>query len=513
MSRSRTWIAFGCMLIAVTVVYTSRLGDSPIYLMHDEVNFALQAHSIAASGRDTNGRLLPVYFSEAGFEAGRDPMVIYATALMLKLRPLSEAAVRMPTALVGVLSVALMFLLFRNPFSGVALQPVAVAVVAAILLALTPAHFVNSRLALSITYPIPFILAWLLCLDRLLTDGDRRLGWATGAILGLGIYTYVASLILMPIYLAITLLALVRDRRVAAVWPVVIGFLIALLPLVMWEYAHPGRYGNLLSVYRLSDSLGGDAARGRLAAFWMGFNPDFLFISGDARLTNSTRTSGMFPLACAIFIPVGLRSLWRGRAATFNRVLLLGFLTAPLASVASGRLEINRLMYLIPFGVLIAVQGVTALWTSPHRSTRMITIALLASIPLQFGFLYSHYLGGYRVRSAPWFGSDIRGAVVDVMARLPVPAVLLDVRTPIERYWRFYALAAGRAEIVDLPTYYDPQGFDPTAVVDGALLVCVHDDPVCRMLGHLGDWRRLSVRLEPDLTPSFEVFRKGQAEK
>jgi len=51
--------------------------------MHDEVNFALQAQSVAATGRDTNGRLLPLYFSETGFEAGRDPIVIYLTAATL----------------------------------------------------------------------------------------------------------------------------------------------------------------------------------------------------------------------------------------------------------------------------------------------------------------------------------------------------------------------------------------------------------------------------------------------
>ena len=33
---------------------------------------------------------------------------------------------------------------------------------AALLLALTPAHFIHSRFALDYLYPVPFTLAWLL---------------------------------------------------------------------------------------------------------------------------------------------------------------------------------------------------------------------------------------------------------------------------------------------------------------------------------------------------------------
>ena len=101
----RTAVALGALLIAATALYSWRLAEVPAYLMHDEVNFALQAQALASTGRDTNGRLLPVYFSETGFEAGRDPVMIYVTALMFTLWPLSESAVRLPTVLTGMVSV------------------------------------------------------------------------------------------------------------------------------------------------------------------------------------------------------------------------------------------------------------------------------------------------------------------------------------------------------------------------------------------------------------------------
>ena len=116
MTRPVALLAFALLLVVTAVLYTSQLAQVPAYLMHDEVNFALQAQAIGASAHDTNGRLLPVYFSEDGFAAGRDPIMIYVTAIWLAARPLSDTAARLPTAVTGVVSVALMFLGGRRRF-------------------------------------------------------------------------------------------------------------------------------------------------------------------------------------------------------------------------------------------------------------------------------------------------------------------------------------------------------------------------------------------------------------
>src|SRR3990172_9603413 len=103
-ARIRT-LAIGAVLAAsVAAVYVTPLQFAPISLMHDESQFALQAEAIASTGRDLIGRRLPLYFTEPEFPAGRDPAIIYATALVLKVLPLSESSVRLATSLVGVLN-------------------------------------------------------------------------------------------------------------------------------------------------------------------------------------------------------------------------------------------------------------------------------------------------------------------------------------------------------------------------------------------------------------------------
>lgn len=505
-------IAVGALLLTTTALYATRLNDAPIYLMHDEVNFALQAQSVAASGRDTNGRLLPLYFSETGFEAGRDPIVIYATAAMLALRPLSESAVRMPTALVGVLSVLLMFLLARRLFGSDA-----IGLAAAAMLALTPAHFINSRLVLSIVYPVPFILGWLLCLSSFAEREDRRQAQAAAFVLGVGVYSYLASALMMPLYLLLTLWFINERAGGRWMWHTVAAFGVALIPLVLWQIAHPSRYADLVSAYRLYDAPDGSAslfsAAGlsqRISVFWRFFGPDYLFISGDSRITNSTRQAGMFPFAFAVLVPLGIWKLESGRGGVLGKVILAGLITAPLASVVSGRLEINRVLFIIPFGVLTAAYGLQCLYRSSSARTRWFAAALIAAVPLQFAFFHADYLGPYRVSSGIWFGGDVRGAVEQALSRAgarPV-AVYLNTRTPVERYWRFYALAHRRGDLVDAPTYYDPEQLDINAPPAGAVVVCESRVRVCNLLGASPDWRRLRAFAEADGTPTFEVFEK-----
>src|SRR5438093_6594963 len=106
---------------AVTAaLYLPRLGDAPIYVSPDEVFVALHAHSLATKGRDYGGHLLPLYVQyEYGVydAAGRGivragwlpPVVYYSTAIVLKILPFSEASIRFPTVLVGVIDVILMY--------------------------------------------------------------------------------------------------------------------------------------------------------------------------------------------------------------------------------------------------------------------------------------------------------------------------------------------------------------------------------------------------------------------
>jgi 4-amino-4-deoxy-L-arabinose transferase-like glycosyltransferase len=503
------------LAVAVLLLYGTRLGESPIYLMHDESKFALQAQAIASTGHDLTGHFMPVYFTEAEFPAGRDPIIVYATALGLKLLPLSEWSVRLPTAIVGVVDVVLMFLLTRTLFGGDW-----IAVCAALLLALTPGHFMRSRLVLSPVFALPFVLAWLWSLADFSERGGRRQLITACAWLGVGMYSYLACMVMMPVYLALTVWLVARRRA----WPFLpaaaLGFTVPLVPMAAWYATHAERYSQIVDAYRLFNagqrgtealpSLGlMDSIKLRLDLCWSFFSPEFLFLSGHPSLIDSTRTAGVFSIALAVFIPVGAYVLARGRHGAIGLVMLIGLLVAPLATVISGHLEMNRVLFVMPFGVLVAVYGFDAMRSASTPVWRWTAMALLATVPLQFAVFYRDYMNDYRTRSSTYFGGNIRDAISTVLARQGPGGgtVYLSRRIPFaERYWRFYALAYGSAELVERAEVVDPTGLDAERTPSGSDLLCAASDASCRALTTAGRWVSVYTSTEPDGTAAFAVY-------
>src|SRR5260221_13492496 len=106
------------LVLVVAALYAPYLQSSPIYLAHDEVMYSLTANAIAAGGRDLNGQSFPLLFHLVGPNVSYyvTPIIVYTTALFFTLLPVSETTIRLPTALIGVLDVVLMYFVARRIF-------------------------------------------------------------------------------------------------------------------------------------------------------------------------------------------------------------------------------------------------------------------------------------------------------------------------------------------------------------------------------------------------------------
>ena len=458
-----TVLCVAVLVLAGGSLYASRLGVVPAYVMHDEVQGALQAHSIAATGRDLSGRLLPLYFTEPEFPPGRDPALIYVTALVLKLVAFDEAGVRTTAALIAVLNVVLTFLLAQRLFNSTAMG-----LVAAGLLLLTPVHFIRGRLLLSPLFTIPFILGWLWALWRFVQQPTTARLAACAVVLGLGTYSYLAAVVMMPIYLLITLTIGVRRLGLTPVIKAGVVFVITLLPMLAWYVTHPERNAEIVSAYQLDESAASPLGRW-VGLYWSFFDPSFLFVSGDSSLINSTREAGFFPMAFAVLIPIGLYALIRSRQPV-QVAIVIGLISAPLVSIISGAIEMNRVMFAIPFGVLTAAYGAQLL-TRQRWAGQALAGILLLSVAWQFAYFYSGYMGGYRLASASWFAGSAREAIRATMTRASATTGPVYVSPRIDwvhRTWRFYAIADGKTEMIDRVIYAnDP----PADAAPGSLLL------------------------------------------
>jgi 4-amino-4-deoxy-L-arabinose transferase-like glycosyltransferase len=389
-------------LIAVVTaaLYLPQLGRAPVYLYYDEVFFALQARSIATNGRDTSGNVLPLLV-EYRYDAADNgtqrsgwmpAIVCYAIALTLKVLPFSEASIRLPTVVVAVVDVVLMYFIGLRLFKRESLS-----LLCAGLLALTPAHFMLSRFALDLLFPVPCVLAWLLCVLAYLEDGRERKLFAATLWLGTGLFTYIASVITMSACLVLTLAAIAWSRRpVRAYGTALLGFGIPAAVFLLWVALHPAAIGDTLAKY---DVPGADALnplqslRGlltrqsvadRLSRYWVFFDPRFLFFDGPMEPMFSTRTVGVFVLPVFALLLLGLRTSLRRALNTTSLLLLGGLAVTPLPLTLTVIPDaVARVLPFLPFVILLSVCGVEYLWSlswqAPRRLFVRAGVALLAA--------------------------------------------------------------------------------------------------------------------------------------
>ena len=534
MLRRALWS--GLLLVALCALYAFDLGRAPIYLHDAEVLFALHAHSIATTAHDTNGRLLPLYFQmpSIGENVWFHPVIVYWMAPFLAVLPMTEWTVRLPTVFVGLLDVILMYLIGRRLVDSARWG-----LLAAALLALTPAHFMHSRIAMDYLYPVPFVMAWLLCLLIFL---ERRTTWILflgTSFLGVGFYSYIASVIMMPVYLLMTWMALQttssRSPRLFVVC--VAGFAWPLAVLAVWISFHPAVLAATMSRYQIGqvaaalspgahESMAELLERtrravrfseltGRVSLYWYFFDPAYLFLTGGyANVVNSTRHFGVFLAPLLVFVPIGLVRLTAARQSPVDRLVVLGFLSAPLAAclVVPEPYAVDRELGLLPFGVLAATVGVKYLFER-GRVWRTVALCLLAVVPIHFALFCTEYFGAYRIQSAFWFEFNRRGAIEEILARdvqgHPPAIYLSTLRIPyLEAYWRLYLIKHDREDLLDRTRYFNADTLDVSDVPAGSLLLASRQDTSLEKLVASGELKTVALIPEPGDPPAFAILRR-----
>jgi 4-amino-4-deoxy-L-arabinose transferase-like glycosyltransferase len=505
------------MAIAIPF-YALGLDWSPPYLVHDEIVFALQAHAIATTLHDLKGRLLPLYFQGLFWAT---PVDIYLAAIVLKAAPISVVSVRIISALVGVIDVGLMFLVAHRLFKSTWL-----AATAALLLLATPIHVLHSRMLVDNVYPIPFILAWLW---GVLTFRERpnRL-WAlaiAGASLGVGFYSYHASVVTMPVLFGLTMvmLWLSGERTVRPFAAVATPFAICLAPLLPWLLLHPEHYSDHLRAFTVYDPalspvrgafdvLGYSSLQSRASLLWSYFDPTLLFLHGDSSVINSTHLTGVFLLPMAPLLIAGIVQAVTARSPTLWLVLA-AFITAPLPAVlANQSSRAARMCAIVPVGVLLATLGAQWLAARGTRASRVALAALGTLTISAFFAFYLDYMTGYRERADTWFEGNVQGAMETAIAmdrERPAPRILIDRSIPFAQYfWDFYTLKANAQALTARTVVGDGSVEELSGFPSASLVIVRSASALDVMMSGASTFQPVADVRELDQEVSFRVFRR-----
>lgn len=313
---TKTTIKITAVLLLAAVLRFYQLGNNPPGLYWEEAAIGYDAYSILTTGKDFHGNSWPLAAFES-FGDWKPSLYFYATVPSIAAFGLNEFAVRFPSALMGVLTVALVYGLVKDKRAGLA---------AAFFLAVSPWHLQLSRVAFEAN------------LGLFLTV----LGWWWPPALALSMYAYHANRLLAPLMF----LLLWQAGRIKHFWrESLICFVLALpllwqlnSPVIRQRWAETSALTDLTPIIKSNELIAADGnswwARIFHHRFWHykdvitdhyldHFDGRWLFISGDANPRHSIQLAGGLFLIQLPLIIYGLKKHW---------LWIVWLLLAPLAA-------------------------------------------------------------------------------------------------------------------------------------------------------------------------------------
>lgn len=415
-------------ILAVVIIAAAfrfvRLDCVPPAINHDEAVNAYDAYCLRTTGTDHYGTRWPVFVRGTGLADHRGVPFIFILCSAQTFLGMNVWSTRLSPAILGTLNVLLVYLLVKRLYGHRA------ALLAALMLAVSPWHIHISRLAFEVSVCPPLVTLALLLVVTAGASGCRGRRapislFLAGFLFGITLWTYNAMRVFVPLLLLgaavlyarqiLAFLRLPRGRLGAAAFLAGLG--LGTGPFVWATIATPAVvWGRALSVSILHGTAGPwDAANEFLRNYAVYFSPSYLFLSGDASLVQSVPGYGQLHLFCAVLLPLGLyRIVRRWRTERFGHLLLWWLLVAPVPAALT-KLEINsghalRSAGALPAYQILAAIGLDMVLTAAQRRSRGIYHASLAASAAAIAactayFAYVFFVV-YPPLAAPYFMAD-----------------------------------------------------------------------------------------------------------
>lgn len=177
------------ILILASFLRLGFLSSHPAGYTPDEASFGYDAFSLLKTGADQWGNKLPLVLQSFG--DGKMPLLAYLVVPSVAIFGLSEFAVRLPNALLGVGAVYLTYLLTRRAFKNLRL-----ALMSAFVLAVSPWHIALSRGAFEATLTTFFLTGGIYFFLNI--KNSRKEALLAALFFGLNLFGYHAARFVTP---------------------------------------------------------------------------------------------------------------------------------------------------------------------------------------------------------------------------------------------------------------------------------------------------------------------------
>lgn len=412
--RSNKIIFVIVILAAILRLY--KLGSVPPHLTSDEAALGYNAYSILETGKDEYGEILPLVFKSFGdYKPG---LYVYAAVPFVAILGLNEFSTRLPSALVGVLSILMLYLILKSSTLD---KSKTIALCVSFMLAVSPWHILFSR------------GAWEVNLAAFLS------------LLGIYFFTksrnHIKYLYLSAISFALTLIAYQGAKLSTGIVLLVIGliyykrfiklprkhlllsgliFFLISIPIIasfftgqtgrlniynIFNYPRPAQYlQNILDqggetkgslIYYLFHSESYNFFTGIVGRYLKHFSPQYLFFGEDImNPRQSLPNHGMLLLVELILIPLGVSRLIKIKFSKTSMLFVAWLLLASLPSILT-RDQVNSVRaYNMLFGfAFISGMGLTQIILQKKyllMTRAFIVIAIVISLIHMLDALFVH---------------------------------------------------------------------------------------------------------------------------
>lgn len=391
------------------------LDKIPVSLNWDEAAFGYNAFSILETGKDEYGENLPLIFKSIGDY--KNPLLVYLLVPFIKIFGLNEWGVRLPAAILGSLTVLVAYGLVNVFFKSSRW-----AVIAALLLAISPWHLQFSRAGLEL--PISMFLITLgIYLFGLSIYKSKYFLILSSIAFGVCFYSYYADRVLLPL-LGLMLVIIYRKellkiKKLSFISAVI--FLMIILPLVgpflsegsqqktlnttIFGYNPPGEQLKLWEENSIHPIVNSVFNNNLVRSFWMmanrylnHFSPSFLYLNGVEDKRQFIYGMGMtyvFEIPLLLF---GIYNIFYLKGK--NKYMLIAWLMLSPIPAAITRDETHARRAFQMLAPLVIIEGlgmvrIVNLVSNIKSEYKKITIVGISSLIVFFSITY--YLLSYYI--------------------------------------------------------------------------------------------------------------------
>jgi len=365
--KQKIIIAVLSLLVLSLAVRLFGISKIPLSLNWDETTFSYNAYSILQTGKDEYGQILPLQFKSIGDY--KNPMYVYLLIPSISIFGLNETATRLPPAILGTLSVVVLFILVYSFFGDLRL-----ATISGIVLAISPWHIQFTRAGADVGVSSFFVILGICLFFR------RRLTLSLVAFVG-SAYSYYADKFFSPLIILTLVIFFYKDllKNSGAFIRALIVASLLILPILYLQFS-PGHINKvsittLLSYRFPKDVL--DKLRQQDGNFLFTvfhnypieygtliidrylnhFSPNFLFIRGLEDNRQRLESMGMLYWSDAIFLVISLCTFNKWKSRKYLLFILIWLALSPLPSaITRSPVHARRALNMIyPLSILIAM--------------------------------------------------------------------------------------------------------------------------------------------------------------